>query len=146
MPTFEYKVIPAPEKGKSAKGVRSPQDRIALAMAEIMNELGAEGWEYVRCDTLPVEERKGFTGSETQYRNMLVFKRQKDVDELMIPPVAASPVLVQKVPPAQLPAPQPSDQGDSRASDLIEGKAVISLLAKRKKRIKGSDNDPLAAE
>ena len=40
-----------------------------------MNELGAEGWDYVRADALPCDERSGLTGVKTSYHNVLVFRR-----------------------------------------------------------------------
>ncbi|MDP3377653.1 MAG: hypothetical protein Q8S53_04755, partial [Brevundimonas sp.] len=32
-------------------------------------------WDYVRADTLPVDERSGLTGTKTSFHNMLVFRR-----------------------------------------------------------------------
>ncbi|MEL6639853.1 MAG: DUF4177 domain-containing protein [Pseudomonadota bacterium] len=75
MQAFEYVVVPAPKKGLKAKGKRSAEDRFANALETIMNEKGAEGWEYVRTDTLPADERQGLTGSKTVYQNMMVFRR-----------------------------------------------------------------------
>lgn len=73
--SFEYKVVPAPTRGKKAKGVKSAADRFAHALSEVMNALAAEGWEYLRTDTLPAEERHGLTGRTTVFQNMLVFRR-----------------------------------------------------------------------
>ncbi len=75
MMRYEYKVVAAPSKGTKAKGVKSPEDRFALMLQELMNEYGAEGWEYQRADTLPSVERSGLTGSTTNWRHMLVFRR-----------------------------------------------------------------------
>jgi hypothetical protein len=75
MPAFEYKVIPAPKRGEKARGVKSTEDRFAHALTQLMNSLGAEGWDYLRADTLPCDERVGLTGSKTTYQNMLVFRR-----------------------------------------------------------------------
>ena len=72
---YEYKVVTAPGKGQKAKGVRSAADRFAFALESRMNEMAAEGWEYVRAETLPCDERKGLTGSQTTYQNILIFKR-----------------------------------------------------------------------
>ena len=72
---YEYTVVPAPKKGLKAKGKRSVEDRFANALETIMNAHGADGWEYVRTDTLPSEERQGLTGSKTVYQNMMVFRR-----------------------------------------------------------------------
>lgn len=75
MQRFEYKVIPAPRRGEKARGVKSTEDRFALALTQVMNALGAEGWDYVRADALPCDERVGLTGSKTTFQNMLVFRR-----------------------------------------------------------------------
>lgn len=75
MSQFEYKVVPAPKKGLKAKGLKTAEDRFANALQATMNELGADGWEYQRTDTLPNEERSGLTGRVTTFQNMLVFRR-----------------------------------------------------------------------
>ena len=75
MSKFEYKAVPAPQTGTKAKGVKSTEDRFALSLTDALNEMAAEGWEYVRAETLPCDERKGLTGSQTTYQNILIFKR-----------------------------------------------------------------------
>lgn len=75
MQRYEFKVIPAPRRGEKARGVKTSEDRFALALTNLMNELGAEGWDYVRADSLPCEERSGFTGTKTTFQNVLVFRR-----------------------------------------------------------------------
>jgi hypothetical protein len=75
MQRFEYKVIPAPRRGEKARGVKSTEDRFAYALTQLMNQLGAEGWDYVRADALPCEERVGLTGTKTTFQNVLVFRR-----------------------------------------------------------------------
>lgn len=76
MPRFEYQVIPAPKKGEKAKGAKSTAERFAHALTGVMNKMGAEGWEYLRADTLPCDERVGLTGSKTVFQHMLVFRRE----------------------------------------------------------------------
>ena len=75
MQRYEYTVVPAPRRGEKARGVKTTEERFALALAALMNRLGAEGWEYVRADALPCDERAGLTGTKTTYQNMLVFRR-----------------------------------------------------------------------
>ena len=75
MQRYEFKVIPAPKRGEKARGVKTTEDRFALALTTLMNQLGAEGWDYVRADALPCEERIGFTGTKTTFQNVLVFRR-----------------------------------------------------------------------
>ncbi|MEC8014750.1 DUF4177 domain-containing protein [Phaeobacter italicus] len=75
MQAYEYKVIPAPQKGTKAKGVKTPEARFANSIDLLLNEMAAEGWEFQRAELLPSEERSGLTGSVTNWRNVLVFRR-----------------------------------------------------------------------
>lgn len=108
MPIYEYRVIAAPKAGIKAKGVRSNEDRFAHALETLMNQMGAQGWDYIRADTLPAEERQGLTGRTTVYQNMLVFRREVQVTQavstLRMPEfsVVGAPVLAA---PARLPDP-----------------------------------------
>jgi len=86
MQRFEYKVIPAPKRGEKARGVKTTEERFALALTSMMNEFGAEGWDYVRADALPCEERVGLTGTKTTFQNVLVFRRPVDAAEVEVPP------------------------------------------------------------
>jgi hypothetical protein len=103
MQRFEFMVVPAPKRGEKARGVKSTEDRFALALTNMMNALGAEGWDYVRADALPCEERVGLTGTKTTFQNMLVFRRALPNEEraedrttarfLLREPIAAAPRL-----------------------------------------------------
>lgn len=75
MTQYEYKVVPAPKTSVKAKGLKTSEERFAHTLQTAMNELGAQGWEYQRTDTLPCEERSGFTKRVTTFQNMLVFRR-----------------------------------------------------------------------
>ncbi|MCF6231514.1 MAG: DUF4177 domain-containing protein [Rhodobacteraceae bacterium] len=80
MPGYEYKVVPAPTKGQKAKGVKTPEGRFAHALQGVLNVEGGAGWEYLRAELLPSEERSGLTGSTTNWRNVLVFRREIAVE------------------------------------------------------------------
>lgn len=75
MTRYEYQVIPAPKRGDKQTGAKTAQDRFALTIAAIMNDMGAQGWEFQRVDALPSEERQGLTGRATVFHNLLVFRR-----------------------------------------------------------------------
>ena len=75
MAGWEYRVIPAPTKGQKAKGVKGAEGRFAFALEAVMNQMGRDGWEFQRSETLPSTERSGLTGSTTEWRNVLVFRR-----------------------------------------------------------------------
>lgn len=75
MQTHEYKVVPAPGRGEKGRGLKTPAERFANALGLLMNELARDGWEYLRADTLPSEERTGLTRRTTVYHSLLVFRR-----------------------------------------------------------------------
>ncbi|MCZ4351119.1 DUF4177 domain-containing protein [Roseovarius aestuarii] len=75
MTRYEYKVCPSPTKGRKAQGVKSPEGRFAKTVEDVLNAHAADGWDYVRSDLLPSEERQGLTSSQTVYRTLLVFRR-----------------------------------------------------------------------
>lgn len=72
---YEYRVVPAPRRAQREAVAKTTEARFAASLTNLMNEMGREGWEYQRADTLPVEERAGLTGTKTTYQNMLVFRR-----------------------------------------------------------------------
>ncbi|MCA3443302.1 MAG: DUF4177 domain-containing protein [Rhodobacter sp.] len=75
MQRYEYHVVPAPRRGEKARDAKTTADRFAVALTRLMNDLGRDGWEYLRADTLPCEERAGLTGRTTAFQHMLVFRR-----------------------------------------------------------------------
>ena len=118
---FEYKVIAAPRHGVRTKGVKGPADRFAGAMENTINILAEDGWEYVRAESLPVDERHGITMRKTEiYQNVLVFRRPVE-----IPGEAAAPIptLVEDEPDAEVELPEgnqdelPEDEDDATEAD-----------------------------
>lgn len=112
MQRYEYTVIPAPDRGSRAKGAKTPTDRYALALAEAINAMAAEGWDYLRAETLPSDERSGIASRQTLWHNVLVFRR--DLGTQAAEPAAAvaapmpapvAPVVAAAVEPAAPPAP-----------------------------------------
>ena len=78
------------------------EDRFAHALEVAMNELAADGWEYLRTDTLPCEQREGLMSKTTVFQNMLVFRRAKVA--VAAPVVAAPNPGLAKQPPAKPPS------------------------------------------
>lgn len=97
MTRYEYKVVPAPHRGTKAKGIKTPEGRFALSVEDMLNDLGAQGWEYQRAELLPSEEKSGLTGSTTNWRNVLVFRRT----------VASETALAETAPPVGTPMHDP---------------------------------------
>ena len=126
MEMYEYKVIPAPERGKKAKAARTSEARFAFALETAMNELAKDGWEYHRAETLPSEERSGLTGKTTIYRNLLVFRRLRASGQsnatlsgevLPAPESANGPAVPSPVPFLQ--APTSSTEGDAQTAPPV---------------------------
>ncbi|WP_170400370.1 DUF4177 domain-containing protein [Ruegeria arenilitoris] len=80
MQRYEYKVVPAPQKGIKAKGEKTAEGRFAASVEQVLNQMGQDGWEYQRAELLPSEERVGLTGSTVNWRNVLVFRREVTAD------------------------------------------------------------------
>lgn len=119
MQHFEYKAIPAPTHGTKAKGVKSTEDRYALTVTDTLNEMAEDGWDFVRAETLPCTERKGLTGSQTVYQNLLIFRRRADN--------APQPLALER--PVSQPAPQPVPMGAPapvRADPPVSRPRVVS--------------------
>ena len=154
MTQYEYKVVPAPAKGLKAEGIKTPEARFANALEQLMNEMGGHGWEYMRADTLPSTERSGLTGSTTEWRNMLIFRRavpQADSDATALPetPVqvatsVAAPVDTDAdVDPDEQKTPRAgathmlSDNGVEETSEVSGMSSSLQNLASNRSRLKG---------
>jgi hypothetical protein len=123
MTGFEYKVVPAPLRGLKGKGIKGTPARFANALQLVMNDLGAQGWEYQRTDTLPVEERVGLTKKSTSFQNMLVFRRTLEIKHADAPEVAAL-IEDQTSVIENIAAPVP-DQGSTSEEPSVETTEVI---------------------
>lgn len=119
---YEFKVVPAPSKGLKSKGLKTAGERFAHALETAMNELGKEGWDYVRTDTLPAEEREGLMGKTTVFQNMMVFRRPlveaaEQVEEIEI--IAALP--------KPEPEPEPTEVETLEQTAEMEEDTVVPL-------------------
>ena len=142
MTRYEYKVVPAPSRGTKAKGVRSPEGRFAVTVETVLNEMGAQGWEYQRAELLPSEERSGLTGSTTNWRNVLVFRRalsaeaaeapvrQSHVADTGLPPLGG----VERTAPAIVPAAANSEPLRARAPEPATAVRTPPLVATKTDR------------
>ena len=75
--TFEYKTICAPRKALKFKGVKGTEERYARTLTDVINTQAADGWEYLRAESLPVDEKIGLIGKTAErYFSLLVFRRE----------------------------------------------------------------------
>lgn len=103
MSAFEYRIIPAPRRAKRAKGARTPADRYARTLTDLVNAEAAEGWEYLRADTMPMDEKTGMlSATKETFQTVLVFRRRVEGAALEL--VDSRPVRAEAVtPPARRP-------------------------------------------
>lgn len=110
----EYKVVPAPERAAKQRGLKGAA-LFAHSVEAVMNELAADGWQYLRADTLPQEERSGLTNKTTTYRNLLVFQRLVAAT----PEAQSTPTTVAPADEAKPnPAPDTEDDADDEVTNL----------------------------
>lgn len=115
MTVYDYKVIPAPTKGTKAPGVKTAEGRFANAIEALLNAQARDGWEYLRSDMLPSDERHGLTSTQTVYRTLLVFRRAIVSNETVADEVIATATTL-----AESVAPAPSET-DADADAISAG-------------------------
>lgn len=159
MTMYEYKVIPAPAKGKKAKGIKTPEARFSLALQHVMNDLAQDGWEFIRAETLPSEERSGLTSTTTLYRNVMVFRRPSQGDVTAFDPKVLEKPLVEAIaPPLAEPRPDHAPQPDAKPEtaspplhdpELTEDEPEndkLPLALRARARLAEKNDDDMAAE
>lgn len=103
---YEYVVMPAPAQGIKAPGAKTAPERLGAALSQFLNEMAEAGWEFLRAETLPCEERVGFTGRKTTFQTMMVFRRPRAEEEApeaprSAPALRAEPILQAPTPEAE---------------------------------------------
>lgn len=124
MAGWEYRVVPAPTKGQKGKGIKGAEGRFAFALEILMNTMGAEGWEFQRSETLPSIERSGLTGSTTEWRNVMVFRRparapMDDFEPELLPPPAEVPEITE----------QTAAEGAEMEAEFVPGEGATHMAA-----------------
>ncbi len=78
MSNFEYKTICAPRKALKIKGVKGTDNRYAQTLTNVINQQSADGWEYFRAESLPVDEKTGMMAKIAEkYLSLLIFRRER---------------------------------------------------------------------
>ena len=75
---YDYKTVAAPRRAGKFKGVPKGPDAFARTLEEAISAEAASGWEYLRAENLPCEERPGFLARRsTVFHSVLIFRRPK---------------------------------------------------------------------
>ena len=73
---YIYKVAPAPRRAKKVKGAKTPAEALAAAFEAAVAEQAQAGWEYLRCDLVPMEAKAGLFGRAVEtHQALMVFRR-----------------------------------------------------------------------
>ncbi len=110
MERYEFKVVPAPKRCSRIRGIRGAEERFAQTVANVMNQYGSDGWEFLRAEALPMERRRGLMGRlSTNVLHMLIFRRvlppeearaAEEVEAAKPAPLTAAPPAAAAAPPA----------------------------------------------
>ena len=123
MTAYDYKVVPAPRRARKIKGVKGPDELFAMTLAEAINEVARQGWEYVRTETLIAEGpggwfRRGISSDHT----VMIFRRARE---------ALGPRLAAVTPGQEAPALAPAGErprAPERAADRAIERVVVDRL------------------
>ena len=122
MTSYDYKVVPAPRRARKIKGVRGADELFATTLAEAINEVARQGWEYIRTETLVAEGPGGwFRRGSASDHPVMIFRRARE----SAGPRLAAVGPVQEAPrgPELAPAgerPRPAGRPPERAADRTE--------------------------
>lgn len=76
MTRYEYRLIQAPTEPPRVKGVKGAVPRYLHGLTDAMNDMGRDGWSYVRTDRLPVSSRRGLLRRKDVHEELvMVFRR-----------------------------------------------------------------------
>lgn len=75
---YEYKSLPAPRQAGKIAGAKTPQEKCAKMLENLLNAQAADGWDYMGSETLSCEYRSGWLRRrEISAQTVLVFRRVK---------------------------------------------------------------------
>jgi hypothetical protein len=95
---------------------------VALAMQEVINAEAVDGWEYLRTDLVPVEEKAGFLSRTREvHRAVLIFRRETGTER---PARSTLSAHARSLAETDEPEPEISIAADPR--ELREGRIALS--------------------
>lgn len=75
---YDYKSLPAPRQISKVAGAKTPQEKCARLLENLLNAQAADGWDYMGSETLTCEYRTGLLRRrEISAQTVLVFRRAK---------------------------------------------------------------------
>jgi hypothetical protein len=75
MSFFEYKVVPAPSQRRWRQQSVDGMDKYASTVADLMTEMGLEGWDFIGAEQLKERRRRFFVLICDVERTLMIFRR-----------------------------------------------------------------------
>lgn len=106
MSYFEYKVVPAPSQRRWRQQSVDGMDKYASTIADLMTEMGLDGWDFIGAEQLKERRRRFFVLICDIERTLMIFRRPLGVNDFarrteaetaVEAPVVAEPVLPRRV-------------------------------------------------
>ncbi|SDX96812.1 DUF4177 domain-containing protein [Citreimonas salinaria] len=144
--SYEYKIVPAPERGEKERGLKTPEARFAAAVERVINEMAAKGWEYQRTDALPSEERAGLTHTQTVWRHLLVFRRSTGAEQAVRPAAPVTPLVQAQPAAAHAAHPVPAEQFADEPQEDVQVEPIEGSDTGRDEGHGDADRDASGAE
>lgn len=135
MTEYEYRVIPAPAKPARGRDAGGASDGFASIFAETLNDMGREGWLYVRTDAVTERHGRWPFRRWTETRELLVFQRPRGLQAgallltHRVDPAAARPQAAAKPQASAAPAEPVAIRRPRRPSSVTE--AMNEVRARR---------------
>ena len=74
MDKFEYKLVKTPAKRTRYTGLSKSDDPFAITLMDAMNQIGSDGWQFVRQEIM-TETRRKFLGRKNIEHVYMVYRR-----------------------------------------------------------------------
>ena len=81
MSYFEYKVVPAPSQRRWKQRSVDGMDKYASTVADLMTEMGLEGWDFIGAEALKERRRRFFVLVCDVERTLMIFRRPAEVHD-----------------------------------------------------------------
>jgi hypothetical protein len=83
MSYFEYKVVPAPTQRRWRQQSVDGMDKYASTVADLMTEMGLEGWDFIGAEALRERRRRFFVLICDIERTLMIFRRPAQIPDLL---------------------------------------------------------------
>jgi hypothetical protein len=140
MSYFEYKVLPAPSQRRWRQQSVDGMDKYASTVADLMTEMGLEGWDFIGAEALKERRRRFLILVCDVERTLMIFRRPAEVhdfaktdDTAEIAPVA-EPVLPRRVKRPEL------------VAEVAAGARRVQVNVVKKMEDTPADETPVAVE